>query len=127
MKPFLLKETAPSLEQISSTANFALSVWNEHKKMRLDDGVQLKSRYRNLSHVAPTSNIIERLFSRAGLVLTDLRNRTSPHYFECVMLLFVNSSMWNVKTIVEANQMLQEESEQQDLDDGDLNVYENDD
>ena len=39
------------------------------------------SRYIDLSHVGATSNVVERLFSLAGLVLTSRRKSMSPLHF----------------------------------------------
>ena len=48
------------------------------------------SNYMNLEFIPPTSNIVERLFSKARLVLTDYRKSMSPYTFECVMFLKAN-------------------------------------
>jgi hypothetical protein len=43
--------------------------------------------YLNLNFVPPTSNVVERLFSNARLVLTEYRKSMTPYTFECVMFL----------------------------------------
>ena len=65
------------------------------------------SRYIDLSHIGATSNVVERLFSLAGLVLTSRRKSMSPLHFEAVMMLHVNRSMWSIKTVIEAFRKLQ--------------------
>jgi hypothetical protein len=49
-------------------------------------------RDRKMAHIAPptTTNIVERLFSRAKIVLSDLRNRMTPRHLEDVLYLRVN-------------------------------------
>jgi hypothetical protein len=56
-------------------------------------------RYMNLEFIPPTSNIVERLFSSARLVLTDYRKSMSPYTFECVMFLKFNTSLWDINTV----------------------------
>ncbi len=51
--------------------------------------------YIDLGFIPPTSNIVERLFSAARLVLTDYRKSMSPYTFECVMFLKVNRGLWD--------------------------------
>lgn len=53
----------------------------------------------NLEFIPPTSNVVERLFSSARLVLTDYRKSMSPYTFECVMFLKFNSSLWDISTV----------------------------
>jgi hypothetical protein len=48
------------------------------------------SAYRSVKHVYSTTNIVERLFSRAKIVLSDLRNRMTPRHLEDVLYLRVN-------------------------------------
>ena len=48
------------------------------------------------SWIACTSNIVERLFSRARYVFTDYRKRTTPVNLESQLFLFSNKSFWNV-------------------------------
>jgi hypothetical protein len=53
----------------------------------------------NLDFIPPTSNVVERLFSSARLVLTDYRKSMSPYTFECVMFLKFNSCLWDISTV----------------------------
>jgi hypothetical protein len=53
----------------------------------------------NVNHVYSTTNIVERLFSRAKIVLSDLRNRMTPRHLEDVLYLRVNRHLWNEGTI----------------------------
>ena len=53
----------------------------------------------NLEFIPPTSNVVERLFSSARLVLTDYRKSMSPYSFECIMFLKFNASLWDISTV----------------------------
>ena len=53
----------------------------------------------DMSFVPPTSNIVERLFSAARLVLTDYRKSMSPYTFECVMFLKINWELWDASLV----------------------------
>ena len=53
----------------------------------------------DLSFIPPTSNIVERLFSAARLVLTDYRKSMSPYTFECVMFLKINRDLWDASLV----------------------------
>ena len=44
-----------------------------------------KSKYRPLPHVAPTSNVCERLFSRAKLIMRPHRKHMSPFHLEMMV------------------------------------------
>ena len=55
--------------------------------------------YINLEFIPPTSNVVERLFSSARLVLTDYRKSMTPYTFECVMFLKFNATMWDINTV----------------------------
>lgn len=53
----------------------------------------------DIHHVLPTSNICERLFSRAKLVLTDQRASTLPVNFEMLLFLKINQDVWDMNTL----------------------------
>jgi hypothetical protein len=57
------------------------------------------SAYRSVKHVYSATNIVERLLSRAKIVLSDLRNRMTPRHLEDVLYLRVNRHLWNEVTI----------------------------
>lgn len=57
------------------------------------------SKYKSLKHVCKDSNIVERLFSRAKLIMRDHRKHMSPYHLEMLLMLRCNSGMWNVQTI----------------------------
>eukprot|EP01040_Poterioochromonas_malhamensis_P017462 gene17462-20072_t len=57
--------------------------------------------YLPLDWIDCTSNVCERLFSRARLVLHYLRKRMTPASIEILLYLFVNRDLWDVNTIHE--------------------------
>src|SRR6476620_8166040 len=54
-----------------------------------------KNEYVDVRFIPPTSNIVERLFSAARLVLTDYQKCMSLYTFECIMFLMVNKTLWD--------------------------------
>ena len=46
-----------------------------------------------------TSNDVERLFSKAKLVLTDRRAGMTPYMFEILLFLTLNSDYWGVSDV----------------------------
>jgi hypothetical protein len=57
------------------------------------------ARFQDLSFIQPTSNIVERLFSKARLILTDYRKSMSPYTFECLIFLGNNRDLWDMSTV----------------------------
>ncbi|ETN14470.1 hypothetical protein PPTG_07517 [Phytophthora nicotianae INRA-310] len=57
------------------------------------------SAYILLHAIPPTSNIVERLFSVARMVLRYERNRLTPLVLEMILFLKVNSLYWDVTTV----------------------------
>ena len=53
----------------------------------------------NLIWIKPTSNIVERLFSRAKLILTPNRSGMSPLNFEQDIFLMVNNTLWDAHMV----------------------------
>jgi hypothetical protein len=62
------------------------------KKQRTDS-------YMCVNHVLPTSNIVERLFSGAKLVYSDLRSSLTPEHLEMVLYLQHNREYWGLEDI----------------------------
>ena len=63
------------------------------------ESVKFTSLYINLDWIPPTSNMVERLFSRCKFVMTLLRNSMSPITFKEVMFLKMNEENWDEKTV----------------------------
>lgn len=57
------------------------------------------SSYVDTTFIPPTSNVVERLFSGARLILTDYRKSMTPYTFECVMFLKMNRDLWDISLI----------------------------
>ena len=58
--------------------------------------VSKQSSYACLNHVSATSNVVERPFSRAQLVMTDQRRSMDPSTLEAILLLRYNHDIWDV-------------------------------
>ena len=55
--------------------------------------------YMTMSWIQGTSNVCERLFSRAKLNVGYLRHNMSPMHLEAELFLFVNKKFWDAKTV----------------------------
>ncbi len=60
-----------------------------NKRARID-----KSKYRSTQHVTATSNISERLFSLAKLIMSYLRKHMDPDHLEWLPFLKANNNLW---------------------------------
>ena len=69
------------------------------KALKLKKRKVIRSQYVTLDFIPATSNIVERLFSNARLVLTDYRKSMSPYTFECVMFLKFNRKYWDLALV----------------------------
>ena len=49
--------------------------------------------------VVPTSNLMERLFSRAGYAYDDLRRKIQPIYPEQQLFLMSNKRLWDLSLV----------------------------
>ena len=71
---------------------------SSRKRKAENNGVN-KSKYKSLKHCLTTSNIVERLFSRAKLILSERRKSMSPYHLELLLFLRANQELWNEFTI----------------------------
>ena len=55
--------------------------------------------YAPVWHVSPTSNIVERLFSRAKLITTDQRRSMDPDTLEMILILRLNKDKWDARAV----------------------------
>jgi|TARA_B100002003_G_C14069055_1_gene514337 hypothetical protein len=86
--------------EVISTAQ---AVLNKCKRMRSEEKVdETTGAYINPKFICPTSNIVERLFSRCKLTLTSLRTRLSPEHLESIIYLLYNRTYWNALTVSQA-------------------------
>ena len=55
--------------------------------------------YNSTKHVSPTSNLCERLFSRASLILTPNRRSMDPETAETIIMLRFNKDLWDAEFV----------------------------
>jgi hypothetical protein len=89
MRPFLLENSTVQLISPTKPSSLAAAALKTKKRKIVS------CPYINVSQIPPTSNIVERLFSAARLVLTDYRKSMTPYTFECVMFLKFNRNYWD--------------------------------
>lgn len=92
LEPFLITGQIQIQSPIKSISYAMEALKSKKRKVTSNE-------YPSLGHIPPTSNIVERLFSSARLVLTDYRKSMSPYTFECVMFLKVNRKLWDVTMV----------------------------
>ena len=77
--------------------NRAQMLLDEHRRKQAR--LLQSDKYRLTKHILPTTNIVERLFSRAKLALTDHRKSMTPRHLELLMFLRTNRSLWNAEAV----------------------------
>ena len=55
--------------------------------------------YEPIFHVSPTSNIVERLFSRCGLIMRPHRRLMDPSTLEMLVMLRFCRDLWSAREI----------------------------
>jgi hypothetical protein len=88
--------------QVESNAEIVAEVVAELAGEGLDSRLKRKrqlssaktSDYINLDWIPPTSDIVERFFSKVKLVLTDLRKSLMPVTLESILFLKVHMRIW---------------------------------
>ncbi|KAG3101331.1 hypothetical protein PI125_g14480 [Phytophthora idaei] len=70
----------------------------ERPKKRCKLAVE-EQQYALLRSIPPTSNMVERFFSLAGVAFGHERNSLHPVTLEQILFLRQNSSYWNVRTV----------------------------
>jgi hypothetical protein len=89
------KEGEPPLQE-KAYADRVLSVALQDKRQRTDT-----SKYRTTIHVLPQSNICERLFSHAKIIMSDRRKHMKPQTLNDVLLLKASQQYWSPELIQE--------------------------
>ena len=95
MKPFRQENNASAsvgISPIKLDAPYAFQALKKKRKV-------LQNEFIDLSFIPPTSNIVERRFSAARLVLTDYRKSMALYTFECVMFLKMNRNLWDASLV----------------------------
>ena len=77
--------------------DFASKALKQAKRQRVAEDDE----YQQLSWIPPTSNVVERLFSRAKLTLGTLRRSILPENLEIILMLRANRSLWDLRTVGE--------------------------
>ena len=67
--------------------------------------------YNSTSHVSPTSNCVERLFSMCKRTMSSLRKKMGPEILEGSVILRTNSELWRGSAAVIIQEILNEEVE----------------
>ena len=70
---------------------------------------KVAAQYESTAHVCPTSNICERLFSRAKIVMRPHRRLMDPSTLETLLMLRMNKNLWDEVAIQKI--MLKEKAE----------------
>ena len=60
---------------------------------------RINGQIRPMTHLSPTSNIVERLFSNAKLIMTDQRRSMDPSTLETILMLKLNKDLWDARDI----------------------------
>ena len=55
--------------------------------------------YKSTLHISPTSNIVERLFSRCGLIMRPHRRLMDPSTLEMLVMLRFNRDLWDERDV----------------------------
>jgi hypothetical protein len=92
LEPFL-QSNIPTIVSPTKPTSLSVQALNRVKKRKI------VPKFVSLEHIPPTSNILERLFSAARVVLTDYRKSMDPYTFECLMFLKVNRSKWDINLV----------------------------
>ena len=82
------KEGEPPAQH-KAYADRVLSMAQQDKRQRIDT-----SKYRTTIHVLPQSNLCERLFSHAKIIMSDRRKHMKPQTLNDVLLLKANRQLW---------------------------------
>ena len=69
-----------------------------NKKQRTNNDSN-ETKYIDTKILCPTSNCVERLFSRAKLTFSPLRKRMNPEHLEAILYLLYNKDLWSASTV----------------------------
>jgi hypothetical protein len=97
----ILMEEVPAQQPLIAKPPSAMEVAlrDEERLIKEKEVEQLPSKYNSTKHVIPTSNVVERLFSRAKHINTDNRKSMDPKSLEAALLLRTHHTLWNSETI----------------------------
>ena len=92
LKEAAVEETPVDNYDDADDVGYAMRILNNaesNKRARTD-----KSKYRSTQHVTATSNLCERLFSLAKLIMSYLRKHMDPDHLEWLLFLKANKNLW---------------------------------
>ena len=92
-----LKEDAPAEDGDEEEGGLAVAqrLHDRNQARKRARIMRTSSKRRSTKHVCSTTNMVERLFSRAKLVMTDLRRSMYPRNLEMLMFLRANRHLWD--------------------------------
>ena len=99
IEPSLDTNMSNSDDDEDADKGFCEGIWEAaeaNKKSRAETYV---SKYKHMTHIRPTSNIVERLFSRCKLIMRDQRKSMAPKNLENLLFLRFNNFLWNAALI----------------------------
>ena len=98
MRVFLLDDETQD-EEAEEVVEYAVQIQQLEEAAKAETAKKCK--YRSLDHIAPTSVIVERLFSRAKLIMTPHRRCMDPSTLEMLLLLRYGKDLWSESTVDE--------------------------
>lgn len=96
LEPFLKLVDPPVAGEPEIELSFAERAIQAYKTQRVAPS---ESKYVNLAWIPPTTNHVERFFSRLKLVFSDRRKSLTPKHLEAVLYLLVNRNLWDVRDV----------------------------
>lgn len=84
----------PNEDIVTDWAQDAIDDTEARKRQRM-----FMSKYRSMKHISPTSNVCERIFSRAKLIMRPHRKHMSPFHLEMLIFLRCNKVLWDATTV----------------------------
>jgi hypothetical protein len=115
----------PAVPAVAASATSASSLsFIEQVRRSKEPRVQFtpeQSRYVNLAWIPPTTNVVERFFSKLKLVFSERRKSLLPKHIEMLLMLSFNHELWDVTEVgaIYAEQSSQDEDDDDLSDDDD--------
>ena len=100
VKIYRLPDAPPEVEPADDDDGFDVGSILESQQREVASRSS-KSHYRSTKHIFPTSVIVECLFSRAKLILSERRRSMSPWHMELLLFLHCNRDLWDEETVEE--------------------------
>ena len=124
IKRFLITETNNDESDESDADQPTLSFAERSRQSSLEKKRKraTESKYRPMNHVSPTTCLVERLFSRAKLIMTDHRKSMSSYHLELILCLLFHRQWWSAATIDEIinnKEYLENENDEREVDSDD--------